>query len=259
MATVPRLAWWCVCRCRLDLRQCLHLSRDLYHPPQARLCNTLLLCIGALWETVTSSSTTTGLCLWVSIDVQYTFLDTGCTQLVHVWGLLACIVLVGVKYACDITTALVMAWLMSSLLLVWIISPVCLSVCLCVWTSVKAQILVGVFFLFFVGVDRLQSQRVPIVAIPIISVSLLWLVLCQLVATAIGCSGKGHDPADGSIVSVWMRHSSTHECLQIALNTYTHKLAQWSQADWDGLRVCTHTKGHWQTLTYYLKQRARVW
>lgn len=113
------------------------------------------------------------------------------------WGSLVCTVSVGVMDACDITTASLMAWLMCALLLVWIISPVCVNIC------ESTDLCRGLFlFCVCVGADRLQSQRVPIVAIPFILVSLLWLVLCQVVATVIGCSGKGHDPADGSIVSV---------------------------------------------------------
>lgn len=37
---------------------------------------------------------------------------------------------------------------------------------------------------------------------------------CQLVATVIGGFSGGHDPADGSIASVWTRHASTHRHMQ---------------------------------------------
>lgn len=173
----------------VTLSVCLHLSRDLYRPPQAALCYTLLLCTEGLWERVTSCSTTAGLFMWVSTDVYALNGLNWC-----MWDLLACMVSLDVMYACDITTASAMAWWMSSLLLVWMISPLCVNIC-------ESTDLRRGLFLFCVGADRLQSQRVPIVAISFISVSLLWLVLCQLVATVIGRSGKGHDPADGSLVS----------------------------------------------------------
>lgn len=226
MVTVPRLARWNICRCRLNLHQCLQLSRDLYHPPQATLRITLLLYTRGLWERVTSSSTTTGLCLWVSIDAQ--------AQLVHICGFLVCIVSVGVKYACDITTASAMAWLINALLLVWIISPV--------RTSVKARIFVGVVFFFCMSRASAEPACASIVAIPFISVFLLWLVLCQLVATVMGCSGKGHDPADGSY----------SECLEtsflytrVPLNCFKHVHTQISLMlpSWQD---CIHTK---QTIT----------
>lgn len=192
VVTVPRLAWLCFCRCRLDLCRSLHLSRDLYRPPQATLRNTLLLCntedSGKEWHHLAPFLTCVcGLVL----SSKHAFMS------LDLWGSLACTVSVGVMDACDITTASLMAWLMCALLLVRIISPVCVNICEC------TDLCRGLFLFFVcVGADRLQSQRVPIVAIPFIMVSLLWLVLCQLVATVIGYSGKGQDPADGSIVSV---------------------------------------------------------
>lgn len=62
-------------------------------------------------------------------------------QLVHMCSLHAFVVRVGVQYACDITTASLMTWLMSALPLVWIIS--------CVFTPERADVYSGgPFFLF---------------------------------------------------------------------------------------------------------------
>ena len=78
------------------LSVCLHFSRDLYRPPQAALCYTLLLCTEGLWERVTSCSTTAGLYMCVSTDV-YAHTCTEWAQLVHVglaglYGLTGCCV-----------------------------------------------------------------------------------------------------------------------------------------------------------------------
>lgn len=112
------------CRCRLDLCRCLHLSRDLYRPPQATLRNTLLLCniedSGKEWHHLAPLlACVCGLVL----SSKHAFMS------LDLWGSLACTVSVGVMDACDITTASLMAWLMCALLLVWIISPVCVNIC----------------------------------------------------------------------------------------------------------------------------------
>lgn len=103
----------------------------------------------------------------------------------------------GVKYACDFSNRLIDEF--SPIGLNDLSCAVCVNIC---ESTDLCRDLFVVVVVIVVGAERLQSQRVPIVAIPFFSASLLGLVPCQLVATVIGCSEKGHDPADGSIVSV---------------------------------------------------------
>lgn len=191
--TVPRLAWWCICRYRLELYQCVSILAGTYIALHrlhcvTHCCSALKDC-GKEWRHVVPLLAC--ICA-LALMCMHTHALNGLNWCM--WDLLACMVSLDVVYACDITTASAMAWWMSSLLLVRMISPLCVNIC-------ESTDLCRGLFLFCVGADRLQSQRVPIVAISFISVSLLWLVLCQLVATVIGHSGKGHDPADGSLVS----------------------------------------------------------
>lgn len=84
-----------------------------------------------------------------------------------------------------VTSALLQSWLDW-----WVLSCVCVCVNICESTDLCRGL-----FMFFGGADCLQSQRVPIVAIPFISVSLLWLVLCWLVATVDWLLWKGSWPS----------------------------------------------------------------
>lgn len=97
--------------------QCFHFIKGLYRPPQAVLYNKLQLNTrGQKWkERMTITGKTIAL-------YQYE-----CTMYWDAYGGFAGIICY-ICYACDITTASVMAWLRSAALLVWMIS-LCVNIC----------------------------------------------------------------------------------------------------------------------------------
>lgn len=122
------LAWWCVCRCRLDLYKCLHLSRDLYRPPQATVRNTLLLCTRGLWEEWCHLALLLACVSWFALMCRYAFCVTERAQLVHMWlaglyWLSGCQVCM--RYHHCFSNRLINE---CAFLLVWIISPVCVNI-----------------------------------------------------------------------------------------------------------------------------------
>lgn len=136
------------------------------------------------------------------------------------WDLLEYVVSVGVKFACDCSNRLIDEF--SPIDLNYLSCVVCVSIC-------ESTDLCRGLFLLLLGQTVCRASVCLLLLSPFFSVPLLWLVLCQLVATVIGYSREGHDPADGSIVCVLTCHSFTHWCSKIAVNTYPHLLASCSR------------------------------
>lgn len=135
--TVPRLAWWCICRCRLELYQCVSILAGTYIALLrlhcvTHCCSALKDC-GKEWRHVVPLLAC--LCGLALMCMHWMGSTGACGTCWHVWShWMLCM---------HVTSPLLQQWLDGWALSYWSEWSV-----LCVWTSVKAQIFAGVFFFF---------------------------------------------------------------------------------------------------------------
>lgn len=123
--TVPRFAWWCICRYRLEPFQCVSILAGTYIALLrlhcvTHCCSALKDC-GKEWRHVAPLlACLCGLALMSKHWMGSTGAYGTCWLVWSRWML-----------CMHVTSPLLpaMAWLMSSLLLVWMISPLCVNIC----------------------------------------------------------------------------------------------------------------------------------